>query len=198
MAAKCVNAWRRFTPTDYVGVLALYKTARGKTSCLSHRRFLAPGASPLLVAAQAGQIVGKIMINTQTRRAVMAALPVSAAFARPVPVETTDPIIALYQEWLKVRREWAALSKLPGNENWEDPRSLEAHKKEDRLLDQILQTRPTTFEGVSALAAVAWVFAGPGRIDPVEMAEEAKSVECQAIMAIWKSCTGLSGYPVTL
>jgi len=52
-----VNAWRRFIPASYVGVVTPYKTACGKASHLSHRRFSAPGTSPLLRSALKSQTV---------------------------------------------------------------------------------------------------------------------------------------------
>lgn len=100
-----------------------------------------------------------------------------------------DPILPLYEEWLATRREWQRLSELPGNEDWDDPRSKAAEKREMILEDQMLQLRPTTLEGVGALAALAWAYINPGQLDPDEC------YDCRTIVAIWQACTGKEGYP---
>lgn len=106
-----------------------------------------------------------------------------------------DPLVALYREWLDARRKWRELSDLPGNENWDDPRSLAAEAREYAAEDQMLAVAPTSLEGIAALAALAWFYARPLCTDPEEFAERAKSQDSRALMAIWRACTGRDGYP---
>ncbi|MCE8548312.1 hypothetical protein KBY25_21065 [Ruegeria pomeroyi] len=135
-----------------------------------------------------------------SRRAILSALPASGvALTAPqlAQAQTHDPILPLYQEWLDARGEWRELADLPGNGNWDDPRSAAAAAREDVAEQQMFTLQPTTLEGIGALAAVAWCYVKPDCTDPEEFAELAKSYDCRAVMAIWKACTGQDGYPVT-
>lgn len=138
--------------------------------------------------------------SAMSRRTLLTALPASGvALALPTAAASreTDPLVPLYQKWLEARREWRELADLPGNEDWDDPRSLAAEAREISAGEQMLRLKPTTLEGIGALAALAWVYVEPASTDPEEFAEEAKSYDCRAVMAIWNACTGLDGYPVT-
>lgn len=135
------------------------------------------------------------------RRDIVKILPTSLSIAAlPSALKASmaeDPILTHYRDWLAARSEWRELADLSGNEDWDDPRSVDAQARWDAAEEAMLATRPTTMEGVAALAALAWAFVEPGCTDPDELAELTKSYECRAVMAIWKACTGLDGYPVT-
>jgi hypothetical protein len=138
--------------------------------------------------------------QSMSRRSLLTALPASgAALALPAAgtAHVSDPVVPLYHEWLEARQEWRELAELPGNEDWDDPRSLAAQAREDAAELQMLAMKPTSLEGMAALAALAWCYAGPGCTDPDELAQRAQTGDCRAIIAIWKACTGLGGYPVT-
>lgn len=111
--------------------------------------------------------------------------------------DQSDPLVPLYSEWLDARRTWRELADLPGNEHWDDPRSLAAEARENAAEKAMLSLNPTSLEGIAALAALAWVYVSPGVRDPEEFAERAECLECRTVMAIWKACTGKEGYPVT-
>jgi hypothetical protein len=133
-----------------------------------------------------------------SRRTLCIALPaaglVAPAAASP---QAPDPMVILYREWLDVRRTVRDLMNLPGNEEWDDPRILAAQDREDAIEREMLETRPTSIEGIAALAALAWVYVHPGLTDPEEFVHFAQSRDCQAVIALWKACTGLDGYPMT-
>lgn len=134
------------------------------------------------------------------RRTLLTALPtMGAALAVPQIAQATapDPLVPLYHEWLNARREWRKLAYLPGNEDWDDPRSIAAEARERAAEEAMMTLKPTSFEGIGALAALVWDYVSPGCTDPQEFAERAKSYDCRAVMAIWKACTGKDGYPVT-
>ncbi|KRS19745.1 hypothetical protein [Roseovarius indicus] len=135
-----------------------------------------------------------------SRRTILTALPVSGA-ALALPASGTacspDPVASLYREWLDTRKEWRELAELPGNGDFDDPRSIAAQAREFRIEKQMLALRPTSLEGIAGLAALAWAYVDPGFIDADELAEHAQSGDCRTIVAIWKACTGLEGYPIT-
>ena len=139
-------------------------------------------------------------MNNIDRRTLLTALPASGA-ALVLPSSGTahspDPVVLLYHEWLNARQEWRELAELPGNEDWDDPRSLAAEARELAAEGKMLALTPSTLEGVGALAALAWIYVSPGTTDPEKFAERAKSPDCRAVIAIWKACTGLEGYPIT-
>lgn len=137
---------------------------------------------------------------TMSRRTLLTALPASGvALALPAAAmaDQPDPLVPLYREWLDARRAWRELADLPGNGNWDDPRSLAAEARENAAEEAMLTLKPTSLEGIGALAALAWVYVSPGATDPDEFADRAKSYDCRAVMALWKACTGKDGYPVT-
>lgn len=137
---------------------------------------------------------------TMSRRTLLTALPATGgALALPAFADShvPDPLVPLYHEWLDARREWRELADLSGNGNWDDPRFLAAEARESNAEAAMLAGKPTSLEGVGALAALAWVYVNPGCTDPEQFAEQAKSYDCRAVMAIWKACTGKEGYPVT-
>ena len=135
-----------------------------------------------------------------SRRSLLAALPAAGALAAlpaAVTAAETDPVVSIYRDWLEARREWRDLADLPGNENWDDPRSLAAEARECAAMEQMLAMTPTSLEGIGALVALTWLYAGPSRLDTEEYAAEAMSIEGRALMAVWKICTGKEGYPET-
>jgi len=134
------------------------------------------------------------------RRQFITAVPAAgAALALPATAlaDHPDPLVPLYHEWLNARRTWRELADLPGNEDWDDPRSLAAEARQDAAESSMLQLKPTSLEGIAALAALAWIYVSPGFEDPEENAALAQGYDCQAVKAIWKACTGQEGYPVT-
>lgn len=133
-----------------------------------------------------------------SRRNLLAALPASglaAVLPQVAPAETPDPVVVAYRQWLAARREWRELSDLPGNGNWDDPRSIDAEKREDSAVERMFQATPTTLEGIGALAAVAWSEFRPQTLDPEEFKRRANAQDCQVVLAIWRACTGQEGYP---
>ncbi|WP_333830464.1 hypothetical protein [Pararhodobacter sp.] len=107
----------------------------------------------------------------------------------------TDPLVPLYHEWLDARRTWRALADLPGNENWDDPRSIEAEERETSAAERMLALTPSSMEGMGVLAALAWSAIGPGGTDSEDYAELIRFNDARAVNAIWKACTGRVGYP---
>lgn len=134
------------------------------------------------------------------RRTLLTALPAATAALTLSPAAAAsdpDPVVALYREWLDARRAWRELADLPGNEDWDDPRSLAAEERETLAENRMLETVPTTIEGIGALVALSWAYGQPVSTDPEKYAQEASHIELRALMAAWKACTGLDGYPVT-
>lgn len=137
---------------------------------------------------------------TMSRRTLMTALPASgAALALPgvAMADQPDPLVPLYYEWLDARRTWREMSELPGNEDWDDPRSVAAEARESAAAEQMLALKPKSLEGIAALAALAWVYIEPGATDPDEYSGNVQFMDCRTIQAIWKACTGKDGFPVT-
>lgn len=136
--------------------------------------------------------------TAMSRRTLLAALPVTGmALALPANAVPEDPILPLYRKWLDARSEWRELADLPGNEDWDDPRSIDATKRETDAEIAMLASTPSTKEGIAALAALAWAYVDPGDTDREEYELRTATYDCQAIMAIWRTCTGKSGYPAT-
>lgn len=127
----------------------------------------------------------------------LAALPATSALPFPAQAAHFDPVVQHYHEWLDARRDWRAREKLPDNRNHDTPEMLEAEARETEAENQMLQLTPTTLEGIAAMVSLAWCYQGPCTTDPEMYANEASSVDCQAMMAIWRACTGQDGYPVT-
>lgn len=59
----------------------------------------------------------------------------------------------------------------------------------------MIETTPTSLAGIGALAAFAWYEVRPPVTDPEEFEFRANAFDCQAVLAIWRACTGLEGYP---
>lgn len=135
------------------------------------------------------------MTHPVTRRCILSATGVALAVPHLAQASTPDPLVPLYREWLSARREWRALSDLPGNEDWDDPRSIAAELRENRAAAQMLDIEPSSPEGIAALVALAWYYVHPGTLDPEEFAFQAETIECRALTAIWRACTGKDGYP---
>ena len=138
--------------------------------------------------------------SAMSRRTLLSALPVAgAAAALPFAAmaKGSDPMVPVFEEWLEARRIWRELADFPGNEDWDDPRSLAAEARENRAEELMLELAPTSLEGIAALAALAWVYVNPGCANPEEFAERAQTYDCRAVMAIWHACTGRDGYPTS-
>lgn len=135
-----------------------------------------------------------------SRRSLLAALPAASALAALPGAATAadaDPVVSIYRDWLAAREEWRVLSCLPGNDDWDDPRSLDAQAREDAAEEKMLAIKPTSLEGIGALVALAWAYAGPSVTDPESYGADVQSMDCRALMAIWTICTGKEGYPET-
>lgn len=136
-----------------------------------------------------------------SRRSLLAALPAAGALAAlpaAVTASENDPVVSLYRDWLAARQEWRDLADLPGNGDWDDPRSIAAQDREIDLERRMLMERPTSLEGVGALAAVAWNYVDPGFLDPDDFREAMQNHgECRFLLAIWAACSGKEGYPET-
>jgi hypothetical protein len=131
------------------------------------------------------------------RRTMLAALPVStfalAGAASPTPA---DPVVSLYHEWLAARAEWAVLSDIPGNEDFDLPESIAAMDRWHELMHQMLELTPSTIEGIAAMMHILWDIAGPAfRPDLPEFIEEMDAPRNKAMFAIWRAASGRSGPP---
>ena len=130
---------------------------------------------------------------TMSRRTLLTALPASGvALAMPpaAQADQPDPIVPIYHEWLAARREWRALADLDGNGNFDDPRSLAAQERENAAEQAMLTLKPTSLEGIGALAALAWVYVCPGATDSDEFAQQAQTNDCRAVIALWNAKSG--------
>lgn len=135
-----------------------------------------------------------------TRRTLMTAIPATgAALAAPqlTEADAPDPVVLHYRKWLDARREWNELAHLPGNGNFDDPRSFAAEAREDAAAEQMMKLAPTSLEGIGALAALAWDDVKPAAGDPEELEAMTQFTDCKAVLAIWRACTGKDGYPET-
>lgn len=133
-----------------------------------------------------------------TRRSLLSALPASglaAALPQVAPAAAPDPVVLIYQEWLAARRECRRMAYMEGNENLDLPEYIEAEKRENRAETDLLETAPTSIEGIGALAAFAWSEVCPQTMIREEFEWRANAFECQAVLAIWRACTGGEGYP---
>lgn len=136
--------------------------------------------------------------RTMSRRALVTALPFSgAALAAPqiAQAHEPDPVVIAYQEWLAARSEGRTLAKLPGNENLDDPRQIAAEERELAATFRMLDSTPTTLEGIAALVALIWDDLASGSTDPDAFHRGAELIEFRAAKLIWQACTGKSGCP---
>ena len=134
------------------------------------------------------------MTQHMSRRTILSAVPAAGAvFSVPVIAQGTepDPVVPLYHEWVSARREWRELSYLPGNEDWDDPRSEAAMDRQLAIEKRMVALTPTSLEGIGALAALAWI----DGVSPTECVWEDLDRDRQAILAIWRACTGQDGVP---
>ncbi|WP_370158473.1 hypothetical protein [Salipiger bermudensis] len=133
-----------------------------------------------------------------TRRALLKGLPAAgAAVFLPHVAQggCPDPVVEAYQEWLGAREEWRELSELPGNENFDHPRMLELDDIEIDAETRMLEQRPTSLEGVAALAALAFMHGLGGFISEEQLALEEDCWDCKIAGSIWRACTGQEGLP---
>ncbi len=135
---------------------------------------------------------------TMSRRTLMLALPTSGvtlALPAAAMADQPDPLVPLYREWLDARQIWSNLANLPGNGNSLDPESFAAEARVFAAEEAMLTIKPTSLEGLAALAALAWSYVGPCATDTDEFERQAQMYECRAIMAIWGACTGKNSWP---
>lgn len=133
-----------------------------------------------------------------TRRAACAG---AAAVAFPPILDAAtapDPFLPIYHELLAVEEMWA---NFPRDLSLEEDEALNDVTL-DRWRDAIHKasaTRPTTQEGLAALAHIAWMEAGPtGKADSADFDQEAAQVEHRLLAHVWRSLTGLEGLPRVL
>jgi len=112
-----------------------------------------------------------------SRRTLLAALPAAAVAGPAAAVLAEDPILPVFRDWLDARRTWRALAELPGNGDWDDPRSVAASAREDAAEARMLELGARTPEGIAALAALAWDNIKPWETDPAEFAALTQTTE---------------------
>lgn len=114
--------------------------------------------------------------TTMPRRSVLAALPATGmAFAATASAEENDPVLDLYQEWLKALLGWQRLSRMNGHAE-DTQEMIDLVDRRFDLLDQIVDSTPRSLEGVAALAHVTWEEAGPCILEGAEGSEEELSL----------------------
>lgn len=99
------------------------------------------------------------MKSQTSRRAFVCALPALAttpALALPQnPSECIDSHPEWLAQWQAARARWRVLAKLPGNENWDAPESIECDRIQSAMERQLETVPATTLEG--ACACMEWV-----------------------------------------
>lgn len=133
-----------------------------------------------------------------SRRNLLAALPLSglaAALPQVAPAQTPDPAVIAYAEWIEARRQCLSLAQAEAHQDMNTPEYIEADKRERRAEANLLEAAPTSLAGIGALAAFAWSEVRPQTDDPEKFDFLANSHQCQAVLAIWRACTGQEGYP---
>ncbi|QDL90471.1 hypothetical protein FDP22_00875 [Paroceanicella profunda] len=130
-----------------------------------------------------------------TRRTLLAApalaLPLGAA------VDGHSRILSHYQNWLAARAEWWRLSEIPGNEEYDDPRSLAAKETEYSEIAALLSLPPQTQAELAAFSHILWNRVGPTSLPDTDgFREEMREPGCRAMLAIWQATSGSSTYPV--
>ena len=137
-----------------------------------------------------------------SRRTLMAALPATggALFASQGGAQSlhapTDPVVKHYRDWLAARREWRRLIELEDHMDWDTPEVCAAKDKETDAENAMFNLPPTSCEGIGALAAILWTYAGPSAAEHTPDFEyQAEYEEARLIRAIWTACTGHGGYP---
>jgi hypothetical protein len=110
---------------------------------------------------------------------------------------TQDPIIPLYQEWCRARRDWLAMADKPGNEDWDHPESKAAEARWDAAFDAMLKLTPASLPGIAAFAHVLWSLVGPSSAeDTPDFEEECELPECKLLAGIWRGAGGASPIPL--
>lgn len=124
----------------------------------NRRNFLAGcGIAPLLLAVpvQAGEP------SSEFDRGYQAAMKKFVRLLEEkVAIVEPDPVLPLFEEWNAARADWVVFSKLPGNENFDFPESLEAEERESAAFDAMVETMPTSTKGIAALTHVTAVWEG--------------------------------------
>ena len=129
----------------------------------------------------------------------MVAVPVAgAALMLPALAEASepeDPILPLYREWWAARREWYRYAFLPGNGNFDRPESVAADARIDAAFYAMLETTPTTMEGIAALITVWWNLEGPMVLDGEEYRKACNEPGNKLIRAIYRAASGTDRNP---
>ncbi|WP_065324589.1 hypothetical protein [Tritonibacter mobilis] len=102
-----------------------------------------------------------------------------------------DPVVPLYRDWCRARRDWLAVSEEPGNEDWDSAESKEAESRWHTAFREMLKHTPCSNQGIAAFAHVLWEQAGPGSAeDTPEFIEECALPEAILIAGIWRAAGG--------
>lgn len=134
------------------------------------------------------------------RRDIVKILPTSLSIAAlPSALKASmaeDPILTHYRDWLAARAEWYSYADLPGHEHWDTPEMLAAQDAEDVALEAMMATKPTTFEGVAALAHAIWVWKGVTlKEDHPEYPDQCDMIENRLLIALWRAASGREDFP---
>jgi hypothetical protein len=107
-----------------------------------------------------------------------------------------DPIVPLYSEWCAHRAEWHRLNNLPENDGRQTLELDVAEKREFQCYEAMASVTPSSMAGIAALAHVQWAYEGPSVAQSHPQYQcECEQPENQIIASIWRSATGLKGWP---
>lgn len=97
------------------------------------------------------------MTNQTSRRAFMSALPALAAAPTVAASQrpANDPHADWMDQWRAARDRWLELANMPGNGNWDDPRSVECEKIQTEMENRLRTVPATTIDG--AIACLSWL-----------------------------------------
>ncbi|NDV52154.1 hypothetical protein [Salipiger sp. PrR003] len=132
------------------------------------------------------------------RRAFCLAAAGPALLTPTLSRTTEDPILPHYRAWLAAREDWRRASMVPGNEDFDSPESLDADEREFAAEDRMLDTVPTSKEGLAAVAHLMWVHLGPAALKGSENYEDQfNALPARMARAIWAFATDGAPMPPT-
>lgn len=129
--------------------------------------------------------------GVMSRRALMTSIsasPLALSFASPVAARASDPLIAMHERWIALRRKWDELAKVPGNESLATPPMTELQDQWIALEEQMADCIPSSIEGVAALVSLSWYY--------LTMEDNGEHAERRALRSVWQACTGEAGDPL--
>ncbi len=138
--------------------------------------------------------------NVFSRRRFLTSLPAAGAAlvaTAAVALDTSDPVLPLFREWVSARKEWYRYADLPGNGNWQAPESKAAEARENAAFLAMIDSTPTSMAGIAARVTVLWDLNGPTEGgDSEEFAEIADQHDNKLIRAIYRAASGTNEIPV--